>query len=352
MKSSYRVLKETHQKIVFDLECEIQGLREGRRTHANLAGPSNAGAVAQPRRKWAIRVRNNIKHDETVCAVAYSSDGFLLASGTKNTTRLSNAVTGEKIADLSNGSESEGFVRTVCFSHDGKWLATAGESNFIRLWDVAELKLHRRWQGHQQDIYSVDVSLCSRLILSGSDDHFIKVWNLSSGTLTQSFEVDDVVTSVKFSPANSIAACGSLDNKTRLWNFDTNQVVRTMGGHTNSTFSVAFAPDARSLLTGSLDKKLMLWDLTANTTSPAMTFKGHTNFVLSVTFFNGRLNVLSGSKDNTVGIWDTRNSSKPLLVPAHENSVISVSRNPVQKTFATGSGDTLVKTWNYDETIF
>ena len=308
MKSSYRVLKETHQKIVFDLECEIQGLQEGLRIHANLAGPSNAVAVAQPRRKWAIRVRSNIKHDETVCAIACSSDGFLLASGAKNTTRLSNAMTGEKIADLSNGSESEGFVQIVCFSHDGKWLATAGESNSIRLRDVAGLNLHRRWQGHQQDIYSADVTLCSRLKLSGSDDHFIKVWNLSSGTLTQSFEVDDVIPSVKFSLANYIAACGSLDNKTRLWKFDNNQVVRTMGSSTNSTFSVAFAPDGRSLLTGSLDKKLILWDLTANNMSPAMTCKGHKNFELSVTFFNGGLNVLSGSKDNSVRIWDTRNS--------------------------------------------
>ena len=97
MKSSYRVLKETYQKIVFDLECENQGLQEDRRTLANLSGPSNAVAVAQPRRKWAIRVRNNIKHDKTVCAIAYSSDGFLLASGNKNTTRLSNAVTGRKL---------------------------------------------------------------------------------------------------------------------------------------------------------------------------------------------------------------------------------------------------------------
>ena len=350
MKSIYRELVETHRRIVRDSESEIQDMHAGRRNHGNSAGPSNAPAVERTRMKWSVHVTDTIIHDSPVCTVAYSADGLLLASGTKNSTRLSNALTGDKISDLPIGSEEEGFVRTACFSHDGKSLATAGEANFVQVWDVIGRNLRRRLHGHQDDIYSIDISLCSSLILSGSGDHNIKVWNLSSGAPRQSMVLDDVVTSVKFSPVNSTAVCGSLDSKARVWNFERNQVVRTMAAHSNSIYSTAFSPDGGLIVTGSLDNTLMLWDLTADTLSPAMTFKGHKSFVLSVTFFNSGINILSGSRDNSVGIWDVRNSSQPVIVHEHDNSVISVARNPVIKTFATGSGDKLVKIWNYDLT--
>ena len=346
MKSTYRELEETHRRIVRDSESEFQGLQAGQRNDGNSAGESNAAAVEQTCKKWSVHVTDTIFHEAAVCTVAYSSDGLLLASGTKNSTLLSNALTGDKIADLPIGSEEEGFVRTACFSHDGKSLATAGETNFVQVWDVAGRNLRRTLQGHQGDIYSIDISLCSSLILSGSDDHNIKVWNLSSGAPLQSMVLDDVVTSVKFSPVNSTAVCGSLDSKARVWNFQRNQVVRTMAAHSNSIYSTAFSPDGNLVVTGSLDKTLMLWDLSASTVSSVMTFNGHKSFVLSVTFFNSGINILSGSRDNSVGIWDVRNSSQPVIVDAHENSVISVAHNPVFNTFATGSGDKLVKIWN------
>ena len=258
MKSTYRELEEIHCRIVRDSESEFQDLQAGRRYFANSTGTNNAAAAMRTRKKWSVHATDIIRHDAPVFGVANSSDGPLLASGSKDSTRLSNALTGDNIADLPIGSEEEGFVRTACFSHDGESLATAGETNFVQMWDVAGRNLRRTLQGHQNDIYSVDISLCSNFILSVSGDHNIKVWNLSSGALLQSLVLDDIVTSVKFSHVNFTAVCGSLDSKARVWNFERNQVVHTMAAHSNSIYSTALSPDGDLAVTGSLDKTWML----------------------------------------------------------------------------------------------
>ena len=91
---------------------------------------------------------------------------------------------------------------------------------------------------------------------------------------------DDVVSCFKLIPLNSTDVSKSLDSKDSVWNFQRNQVVRTMKSHSNSIYSTALSRDGDLLATGSPYKTSMLWDLTADAVSPATTFKAHKIFVL------------------------------------------------------------------------
>ena len=122
--------------------------------------------------------------------------------------------------------------------------------------------------GHQEGVYTLGFSLDGRLIVSGSADKTVRIWNLIDGTskvLTindgDSPNNDHGVTSVAISPNGQFVAAGSLDTVVRIWDVDTAQLVDTLKGHSNSVYSVAFTPDGKGLVSGSLDKTLKYWDV-------------------------------------------------------------------------------------------
>ncbi|KAJ3250530.1 general transcription repressor, partial [Borealophlyctis nickersoniae] len=222
------------------------------------------------------------------------------------------------------------YIRSVCFSPDGKYLATGAEDRVIRVWDIAKRKVRWNLTGHQQDIYSLDWSRDGRCIVSGSGDKSVKVWDVEHGkcVMTMLNEHDKTmpqppygeeprdsgVTSVAVNPIDGrCVAAGSLDEMVRIWDMRTGHLLERFEGHRNSVYSVAFSPDGRSIVSGSLDKTLKIWDLspqtltylsksagmssagpivipdaqphdTIVTTTCRHTFVGHQDFVLSVAF--------------------------------------------------------------------
>lgn len=124
------------------------------------------------------------------------------------------------------------------------------------------------FDGHQQEIYSLDFSKDGRLIVSGSGDRTARIWDMvdcSSRVLTindsDALGTDAGVTSVAISPNGRLVAAGSLDTIVRIWDVLTGTLLERLRGHRDSVYSVAFTPDGRGLVSGSLDKTLKYWDL-------------------------------------------------------------------------------------------
>lgn len=235
------------------------------------------------------------------------------------------------------------------------------------------------FEGHQQEIYSLDFSKDGRLIVSGSGDRTARIWDMDSGSqkileINEPDGVDAGVTSVAISPDGRLVAAGSLDTVVRIWDVATGYLVERLTGHRDSVYSVAFTPDGRGIVSGSLDKTLKQWDIspllrsgtsggrreplpppaTPTGGSPGsaptreggergsvamLNFAGHKDYVLSVAVSHDGQWVVSGSKDRGVQFWEARNAQVQLMLQGHKNSVISIDLSPVGGVLATGSGD-------------
>jgi WD40 repeat protein len=110
--------------------------------------------------------------------VAFSPDGRRLAMGAERNT--------VKIRDLQTGKELQlwghkGEVYTLAFSPDaeGRWVASAGEDSVVRVWDSHTGKLVRNFRSHTGLVSSLSFSPDGRLLVSGSRDHTVKVWDLT-----------------------------------------------------------------------------------------------------------------------------------------------------------------------------
>lgn len=138
----------------------------------------------------------------------------------------------------------------------------------LQIWDIAKKRIRNVFDGHQQEIYSLDFSLDGRLIVSGSGDKTARIWDMVDGsskvlTINDADPVnnDAGVTSVAISPNGQLVAAGSLDTVVRIWDVGTGSLIERLRGHRDSVYSVAFTPDGKGLVSGSLDKTLKYWDV-------------------------------------------------------------------------------------------
>jgi WD40 repeat protein len=87
-------------------------------------------------------------------------------------------------------------------------------------------------------------------IVSGNDNHSIKIWDLCSGQLLNTL-IDpqllkpqshmDLICSVTFSSDNLKIVSNSHDHKVKIWDAESGQLLNTLVGHTHQILSVAFS---------------------------------------------------------------------------------------------------------------
>ena len=167
-------------------------------------------------------------------AVAFSPDGRTFASGMLGEVKIWDAKTGNLIRQLATGDI---FTLAVAFSHQGRYLISGGDAKTVgtgevKLWDVASGRLVKTFGPHGDGIASVAFSGDDSLILSGSKDHFVRLWDVATGALRYSFRHEDQVRSVAFIDEGR-AISGANDATLRYWNLANGKAVALSVGMIN-----------------------------------------------------------------------------------------------------------------------
>lgn len=376
--------------------------QQPQQTTVNLFDTRNENVVKKEGNDWVVvfnpqvaattnlnmSLYHNLDQESVVCCVKFSSCGRYLATGSNKQAIVFDVDSGKKFgtfstlgpitnptrhseedendegkksssnpeeSDQANNMDGTGkddsYIRSVCFSPDNKYLV-AGADKTVKIWDVDTKQIYRSLEGHELDIYSLDFSPDSKLLVSGSGDGKAKIWDMETGECRHTCGNEEIgpregVTSVAISPDGRTVATGSLDCVVRLWDMTTGELLESLNGHDDSVYSVAFAPDGKSLASGSLDRTLKIWDVKSAQCTASLS--GHRDFVLSVAYSPDGRWLVSGSKDRSVQFWDPRSNILHLMLQGHKNSVISVSLNPKRPLFATGSGDYRARVWKYQD---
>ncbi|PVF97209.1 WD40 repeat-like protein [Serendipita vermifera] len=149
-------------------------------SQTTVASGSEDGSICLWDTKTVDRRTMQGKHKGSVELVTFSPNDSLVASlGSDKTINLWNVNDGTTFC--SPLQDSEGFVKCVRFSPDGRWLFTI-TGHRIHVWSISSPpEIQFRLVGHEDAVNSVVCSADSQSLFSASRDGTVKQWSLVTG---------------------------------------------------------------------------------------------------------------------------------------------------------------------------
>lgn len=169
--------------------------------------------------------------------------------------------------------------------------------------------------GHTDGVMCVQFCDASNIMMTGSYDKSICIWNLETGELIRKLTGHTrCVRALQFDEAKLVTA--SMDQTLKIWNWQTGKCIRTLEGHTGGVLSLHF--NSRLMASGSTDHTIRVWNFLAG---ECCTLTGHTEWVNSVRFCQDDTMLISGSDDSTIRLWDVQKRACVRVFNGHVGQV-------------------------------
>lgn len=199
------------------------------------------------------------------------------------------------------------------------------------------------------DIWNLDIidAVCPVLVLGPQKNKHtssVKIKkNVHTGTITS-------MSTSKCYP--NLLLSGSTDSTIKLWDIsgDTRKAVTSYGHHKNDVQSISWHPnDSTVVLSGGMDKCCYAFD--TRTSVSAMKFK--TKYSVECAKWDpfDDYKFFVGQESGLVLLYDVRNNSKPIItLDAHYGAVTSIEVCPLTRgLISTGSVDGTIKLWKFSD---
>lgn len=312
--------------------------------------PAHATALVVPR----------LRHGDAVLSIAYSPDGSVLASASKDGT--------VKIWNLANGREQLSYrrhnqpVRAVAWDPKGQFVVSAGGPE-IHLWNPKDGQLIRSWKRHNRPVNGLAVRPDGQRIASGGDDRTVVIWDVQSDKPVAEFtskEIEASVQSLVWSPNGQLLAWvesgGNSAGTLRVYEPEAEAGKRLRFAslvHQSGAYQVAYAPDGQHLATcGERVARLFVAPKVGGMTDGSFgtrrhEYSGHGGLVTALAFSPDGHYLATGSADKMIRIWNVGTPARPWRVfQGHDDQISSLSFAPDGQTLASASLDQSVRLWS------
>lgn len=256
----------------------------------------------------------------------------------------------EVMADLNLNEASSGGIR----SKNKPGVAIARSPSPIRssplapVWDCV-----RTLTGHTAAVMTLAISPDGQMLTSGGQDKALKLWNLSTGELIDTFAGRSLwfgaghtaaVTALTFTPDGQTLFSGSSDGTIKTWDITTKKVIQTFSGHGWGISAIALSQDGLTLVAGEEDGVINGWDL--ETQEPIPGDMKHSAHISGLIVSPDGHSLISSSYDGTIRRWELGSSRLIGSFPAHGERISAIACSSDGKLLITASWDKTLKFWD------
>jgi len=223
-------------------------------------------------------------------------------------------------------------ITSMGFQKDGRWMYTAGEDNYIKVWDMRASGCQREYK------CSSPVNTCvlhpnQAELLAGDQDGRLYVWDLTANARTRCVQPDGEVAmrSVAVAPNGTLCVAANNSGMCFVWKLgaedtSTFELVEQYQAHKGYVLKALFSPHSKLLATTSADKSVKLWSVgKTGTLTSTKTLKGHDRWVWDCVFSADSAYLVTASSDQTARLWDISHGDTIRQYTGHHKAVVCVA---------------------------
>jgi WD40 repeat protein len=158
-------------------------------------------------------------------------------------------------------------IRTICVNERTGDIAIGSSDHVIRVFD-RELKLRHEWQAHSNSVFTLRYTPDARLLVSGSRDARLKVWDATKDYV----QVEEVVAHMyainhlDFSPDGKHFVTCSMDKSIKVWDTSEFRLLKVIdrarhAGHGTSVNKLLWTSHHNLLVSASDDRTISVWQV-------------------------------------------------------------------------------------------
>ncbi len=190
-------------------------------------------------------------------------------------------------------------IDSIAFSRDGSLLASGSRDRTLRIWDGfrgTPIGEPIRWHPKGVDVAALAISPNNLLVASTSDKQLYLWRNFNTEDIWYNLDESELTTPIVFSQDSKLVAAGSKDGSVRLFYAITGRPFgEPFRGHRGEIRAVCFSPDGRWLavatrlaaakqqLIAGANTEISLWDAKGGTRSVLFTIEG--SFPVGLAFY-------------------------------------------------------------------
>ncbi|XP_065410387.1 kinesin-like protein KIF21A isoform X13 [Chrysemys picta bellii] len=205
----------------------------------------------------------------------------------------------------------ENQINQIALNPTGTFLYAAS-GNAVRMWDLKRFQSTGKLTGHLGPVMCLTVDRISNgqdLIITGSKDHYIKMFDVTEGALgtvspTHNFEPPHYDGIEALTIIGDTLFSGSRDNGIKKWDLAQKDLLQQVpNAHKDWVCALGLVPGSSFLLSGCRGGILKLWNV--DTFTPVGEMRGHDSPINAIC--TNCSHIFTAADDRTVRIWKARN---------------------------------------------
>jgi WD40 repeat protein len=159
-----------------------------------------------------------------------------------------------------------GPANSVDFHPSGTFLATGGDDNTVRFWEIPEPQLISELKGHVKSVQSAHFSPDGTTLLSASSDHCVKFWDLTTNEVVRDLKSHQaLVFEARYTCRDHLIVSLSGDHFLRGFHLDSGRVAYSSEARNDRTRALTVDPSRPLIATGGSDGEITVWAIPEQT---------------------------------------------------------------------------------------
>ena len=228
--------------------------------------------------------------------------------------------------------------RSLGITPDGKWMICAKDDGKILFLNLTNnVEVDRELEGHTRMVSSVVIAPNNKFFISASNDKTIRKWDLNTLESEIFIQSDSKINSIEISRDSELILAGTQDGRIGIYNASDTSDMKIIENKVNAAISaLKYNREGNWLATGDSKGNVVIRD--AKSFEEIENLEGHKSRIYDIDFNIDDNQMATSSLDGTVRIWDCTNlNNQPIELTDHESWVLSIAFTPDGKKLVTSS---------------